>query len=77
MKSKNKSPNETLLNGTTAIKVLDLEPPRRKRAPVPPWLHVVPWALPWLVAWLTAHATLDAVFQVHSSAPPKSDVGEK
>ena len=56
MKSSNKSPNETLLNRTTASKALDLEPLRKTRAPVPPWLHVVPWALPWLVAWLTTHA---------------------
>lgn len=77
MKSNNKSPDETLLKSTRVSKAPDLEPPRKKRAPVPPWLHVVPWALPWLVAWLTTHATLDAVFQVHSSALPKSSVGEK
>ena len=77
MKSNNKSPNETLLNRTTAIKALDRGPHRRKRAAVPPWLHAASWALPWLFAWFATHATLDAVFQVHSSAPPKSYVGEK
>jgi hypothetical protein len=77
MKSNNKSPNETLLKRTTAIKVPELKPHRRKRAPVPLWLRALPRALPWVFVWLTAHATFDAVLQVHSSAPPKSYVGEK